>query len=85
MHIGPVHIIPIRPTAHRPTAVVPHQLSKTPRRQEHRVPTEWKWHQGTWLSWPHNIETWPGNLDSAQLALPAPSKCWPKTKRYTLT
>lgn len=25
-----------------------------------RMPAEWEPHQGTWLSWPHNPETWPG-------------------------
>lgn len=25
-----------------------------------RMPAEWERHQATWLSWPHNPETWPG-------------------------
>ena len=32
----------------------------TPRR---RWPAEWEPHRATWLSWPHNKETWPGRLD----------------------
>jgi agmatine deiminase len=26
----------------------------------YRMPAEWQPHQATWLSWPHNPETWPG-------------------------
>ncbi|MEW6776087.1 MAG: agmatine deiminase family protein [Bdellovibrionota bacterium] len=25
-----------------------------------RMPAEWEEHRATWLSWPHNVETWPG-------------------------
>lgn len=35
----------------------------------YRMPPEWAPHQGTWLSWPHNRETWPGCLAEAQAAL----------------
>ena len=31
-----------------------------------RMPAEWQPHAGTWLSWPHNQETWPHNLKEAQ-------------------
>jgi agmatine deiminase len=24
------------------------------------MPAEWEPHEATWLSWPHNVETWPG-------------------------
>ncbi|MEQ9308812.1 MAG: agmatine deiminase family protein [Balneolaceae bacterium] len=27
-------------------------------------PAEWEEHEATWLSWPHNSETWPGKIDS---------------------
>lgn len=27
-----------------------------------RMPAEWEPHQATWLSWPHNQETWPGKF-----------------------
>jgi agmatine deiminase len=27
-----------------------------------RMPAEWAPHEATWLSWPHNAETWPGLL-----------------------
>lgn len=28
----------------------------------YRMPAEWEPHEGTWLAWPHNEETWPGKL-----------------------
>lgn len=28
-------------------------------------PAEWERHRATWLSWPHNPETWPGRLAAA--------------------
>jgi len=31
-----------------------------------RMPAEWQPHAGTWVSWPHNHETWPHNLKKAQ-------------------
>ncbi|MEN9249649.1 MAG: agmatine deiminase family protein [Gloeomargarita sp. GXS_bins_116] len=34
-----------------------------------RLPAEWEPHQGTWLSWPHNRETWPDLLAQAEQAL----------------
>jgi agmatine deiminase len=35
----------------------------TPRERGYRMPAEWHPHQATWLSWPHNVETWPGKLE----------------------
>lgn len=35
-------------------------------RAEFRFPAEWEPHAATWLTWPHNGETWPRNLKSAQ-------------------
>lgn len=32
----------------------------TPASQGYRMPAEWEPHSGTWLAWPHNPETWPG-------------------------
>ena len=34
-------------------------LSATPARLGFRLPAEWEPHAATWLSWPHNRETWP--------------------------
>ncbi len=31
-----------------------------------RWPAEWERHRATWLSWPHNIETWPGRLEAVE-------------------
>jgi agmatine deiminase len=38
-------------------------MSATPRSLGYRMPAEWERHEATWLSWPHNAETWPGKLD----------------------
>jgi agmatine deiminase len=37
--------------------------------RRYHMPAEWEPHQGTWLSWPHNPETWPGCLEGAERAL----------------
>ena len=34
----------------------------------YRWPAEWEPHRATWLSWPHNPETWPGRLERAEAA-----------------
>lgn len=34
----------------------------------YRMPAEWEPHEATWLSWPHNQETWPGCLDRVEAA-----------------
>ncbi|MBI2340639.1 MAG: agmatine deiminase family protein [Deltaproteobacteria bacterium] len=36
---------------------------KTPQQSDYRMPAEWELHEATWLSWPHNIETWPGKME----------------------
>ncbi len=38
---------------------------KVPSALGYRLPAEWEKHEATWLSWPHNAETWPA---PAQLA-----------------
>jgi len=35
----------------------------TPAALGYRWPAEWEPHAATWLSWPHNVETWPGMFD----------------------
>ena len=30
------------------------------------MPAEWAPHRATWLSWPHNLETWPDNLEKVR-------------------
>lgn len=34
----------------------------TPAALGYRMPAEWEPHAGTWLSWPHKVDTWPGKL-----------------------
>jgi len=36
-----------------------------------RMPPEWAQHECTWLSWPHNPETWPEGLDGAERTMAA--------------
>lgn len=35
----------------------------TPVALGYRWPAEWEPHTATWLSWPHNVESWPGIFD----------------------
>src|SRR3972149_7907551 len=28
----------------------------------YRMPAEWEPHFGTWVTWPHNIDTWPNSM-----------------------
>ena len=37
-----------------------------PRTCGYAMPAEWALHRATWLSWPHNRETWPTELDAVQ-------------------
>ena len=37
-----------------------------PGRRGYRLPAEWAPHAATWLSWPHNRETWPTQLARVQ-------------------
>ena len=30
----------------------------------YRFPAEWEPHKATWLSWPHNVNSWPGKIDT---------------------
>ncbi|MBM4221973.1 MAG: agmatine deiminase family protein, partial [Gammaproteobacteria bacterium] len=32
----------------------------------YRMPAEWSQHQATWISWPHNTDTWPGQLPGVE-------------------
>lgn len=38
----------------------------TPAELGYRMPAEWEEHSATWLSWPHNAETWPGCFDMVE-------------------
>ncbi len=37
-------------------------MSHAPDTSRYRMPAEWEPHQATWLSWPHNRDTWPGKF-----------------------
>ena len=43
----------------------------TPAAAGYRMPAEWEPHAATWISFPHNPETWPGRLDAAERAMAA--------------
>lgn len=34
-----------------------------------RMPAEWEPHEATWLSWPHNRETWPDELETVEAVM----------------
>ena len=38
-------------------------MSETPAALGYRMPAEWEPHAATWLSWPHNRATWPGQFE----------------------
>jgi agmatine deiminase len=38
----------------------------SPRAQGYAMPAEWTSHRASWLSWPHNRETWPNQLARVQ-------------------
>lgn len=40
-----------------------------PGRLGYRMPAEWETHSATWLSWPHNDETWPDALPAVEAAM----------------
>ena len=35
-------------------------MNDTPASLGYRMPAEWELHSVTWFTWPHNLETWPG-------------------------
>lgn len=39
-------------------------MSTIPRDKGFRFPAEWHPHRATWLSWPHNTNSWPGKIDT---------------------
>lgn len=40
-----------------------------PANQGYRMPAEWEEHSATWLSWPHNRDTWPDALPAVESAM----------------
>jgi agmatine deiminase len=39
---------------------------KDPASLGYAMPAEWERHRATWLSWPHNLETWPTELETVR-------------------
>ena len=39
---------------------------KNPATLGYAMPAEWAPHRATWLSWPHNLETWPTQLETVR-------------------
>jgi agmatine deiminase len=40
-----------------------------PAEQGYRLPAEWEPHEATWLSWPHNRDSWPGVFAGVEPAM----------------
>ena len=43
--------------------------ANTPSARGYRQPAEWAPHEATWLSWPHNRDSWPGVFERAEPAM----------------
>jgi agmatine deiminase len=43
-------------------------LSSSDTEEATRWPAEWERHRATWLTWPHNEETWPGRVERVEAA-----------------
>lgn len=41
-------------------------FGRSPRKLGYRMPAEWEPHEATWLSWPHDLETWPRELEELE-------------------
>ncbi len=44
-------------------------LAATPAARGYRLPAEWAPHEATWLSWPHNRDSWPGVFAGVEPAM----------------
>lgn len=51
------------PVSVPPGPVGPHSPEETPAALGYRWPAEWEPHAATWLSWPHNQDSWPGKFE----------------------
>ncbi|HEY1373688.1 MAG TPA: agmatine deiminase family protein [Candidatus Binatia bacterium] len=40
--------------------------AKSPKQLGYRMPAEWAPHEATWLSWPHNLDTWPEEIEAVK-------------------
>lgn len=43
------------------TQIAVEKIDNLPAKLGYSMPAEWDRHESTWLSWPHNKETWPGD------------------------
>ncbi|RIL07304.1 MAG: agmatine deiminase [Proteobacteria bacterium] len=50
------------------TDSLPSERGATPAALGYHWPAEWERHRATWLSWPHNPETWPTVLEAVEAA-----------------
>ena len=41
-------------------------FAETPASRGYRMPAEWEPHAATWLAWPHNVGTWPEQLEQVK-------------------
>lgn len=39
-------------------------ITPTPKERGYYMPAEWQHHEATWLSYPHNEESWPGKIET---------------------
>jgi len=53
------------------TAAMPTSDSPWPTALGYRMPAEWAPHEATWLSWPHNRDSWPGVFAGVEPAMTA--------------
>lgn len=44
-------------------------MNRTPAELGFRMPAEWEPHRATWFSWPHNLATWPDELERVEQVL----------------
>jgi agmatine deiminase len=55
-----------------------------PGRRGYRLPAEWAPHAATWLSWPHNRETWPGCFEPVEPAMVEAVRALAETERVRI-
>lgn len=44
-------------------------MTAPPAEMGYRMPAEWEPHQSTWISWPHNTDTWPDELERVEAVI----------------
>jgi agmatine/peptidylarginine deiminase len=55
--------------AHRRRLALPADHADTPSARGYRMPAEWAAHEATWVSWPHNRDSWPGVFEGVEPAM----------------